>query len=234
MLAVGAGVSVYEGIHHLRHPEPIARPLVNYLVLGAAFVFEGISWVVALAQFRREQGRGMGWFEAFRRSKDPTTFTVLFEDSAALVGLLIAFAGVTASHLLQQPVFDGIASIAIGGVLAVSALLLARETKALLLGEAADPGVHAGILRIAGADPGLRSANGVLTVQMGPQQVVAALSAEFEDHLDTPQIEACVNRIESAIKAAHPSVMGLFIKPQTQATWEKRIAGLSDADTPGP
>ncbi len=233
VFAVGAGVSLYEGIHHLLHPEPIARPMVNYLVLGAAFLFEGTSWVVAWRAFRREKG-ALGWFEAFRRSKDPTTFTVLFEDSAALVGLLVAFAGVAASHLLRQPMYDGIASIAIGGVLAVTALLLARETKALLLGEAADPGVRAGILRIAGADPGLRSANGVLTVQMGPRQVVAALSAEFEDPLDTPQIEACVNRIETAIKAAHPSVQVLFVKPKTQATWEKRIAGLGDADIPAP
>lgn len=233
VFALGAGVSIYEGIVHLRHPETISRPLLNYVVLGASFLFEGTSWVIALRHFRADKGQA-GYFEAFRRSKDPTTFTVLFEDSAALIGLLIAFAGVTASHLLGRPEFDGIASIAIGGVLVVSSLLLARETKGLLLGESAHPHVRDDILRIAGDDMAVRSANGVLTVQMGPRQVVAALSAEFEDALTTPEIEACVQRIEDRIRATHPTVGAIFIKPQTGETWRRRIARLSSKDTPAP
>ena len=233
VLALGAGVSVYEGITHLRHPVPMTRPLVNYIVLAVSMVFEGTTWWIALRAFRAGKG-GLGYFEAFRRSKNPTTFTVLFEDSAALVGLVIAFAGVTASHLLHRPEFDGIASIAIGGVLVASSLLLARETKALLLGESAHPHVRDDILRIAADDPAIRSANGVLTVQLGPDQVVAALSAEFEDALTTTQIEACVTRIEHALKAKHPAVSALFVKPQTQATWKQRMANLSDEETPGP
>jgi cation diffusion facilitator family transporter len=233
VLALGAGVSVYEGITHLRHPEPMTRPLVNYVVLGISMLFEGGTWLVALRAFRASKGK-LGYFEAFRRSKNPTTFTVLFEDSAALVGLVIALAGVAASHLLQQPEFDGIASILIGCVLAASSLLLARETKALLLGEAADPHVRDDILRIASEDPAIRSANGLLTVQLGPEQVVAALSVEFEDALDTTRIEACVTRIEHAAKAAHPALSALFVKPQTQATWRQRMTALSDAGTPGP
>jgi cation diffusion facilitator family transporter len=233
VLALGAGVSVYEGIAHLRHPEPMARPLVNYIVLAASLVFEGTTWFIALRAFRAAKGK-LGYFEAFRRSKNPTTFTVLFEDSAALVGLFIALAGVTASHVLQRPEFDGIASILIGGVLAASSLLLARETKALLLGEAAHPHVRDDILRIASEDPAIRTANGVLTVQLGPDQVVAVLSAEFEDALDTTRIEACVSRVEHAAKAAHPELSALFVKPQTPATWRQRMAGLSDAETPGP
>jgi cation diffusion facilitator family transporter len=233
VLALGAGISVYEGITHLQHPEPMTRPLVNYVVLAASFLFEGATWLIALRAFRASKGK-LGYFEAFRRSKNPTTFTVLFEDSAALVGLLIAFAGVAASHLLQRPEFDGIASIAIGGVLAASSLLLARETKALLLGESAHPQVRDDILRIAADDSAIRSANGVLTVQLGPEQVIAALSAEFEDALTTTEIEACVHRIEHALKAAHPAVSALFVKPQTQATWRLRIANLSDEESPGP
>ncbi len=233
VLALGAGVSVYEGISHLRHPEPMTRPLVNYVVLGASIVFEGVTWFIALRAFRAGKGR-LGYFEAFRRSKDPTTFTVLFEDSAALIGLFIALAGITASHALQRPEFDGIASILIGGVLAASSLLLARETKGLLLGEAAHPHVRDDILRIAGADPAIRTANGVLTVQLGPDQVVAALSAEFEDALTTTEIEACVSRVEHEAKAAHPALAALFVKPQTQATWRQRMTQLSDARTPGP
>lgn len=233
VFALGAGVSIFEGINHLRHPEPMTRPMVNYVVLGVSLVFEGATWLVALRAFRAGKGR-LGYFEAFRRSKDPTTFTVLFEDSAALIGLLIALAGVTASHLLERPELDGIASILIGCVLAVSSLLLARETKGLLLGEAAHPHVRDDILRIASEDSAIRTANGVLTVQLGPDQVVAALSAEFEDALDTTQIEACVSRVEHAAKAAHPALSALFVKPQTPETWRQRMRRLSDEETPGP
>lgn len=222
VFALGAGISIYEGIAHVRHPEPMSNPLVNYIVLGISLLFEGGTWWVALREFRRHKG-DLGYFEAFRRSKDPTTFTVLFEDTAAMLGLLIALAGIGAAHALQMPVLDGVASIAIGVVLAISSLLLARETKGLLLGEAAHPHVRDAILEIAGRDPAVRCANGVFTVQMGPSQVVAALSAEFEDALNTPEIEACIGRIEAAVERAHPAVTVLFVKPQTNATWRERM-----------
>lgn len=218
VFALGAGVSLYEGIAHLLAPEPMQHPFINYIVLGLSFVFEGASWRIAMKEFRVAKG-DLGYFEAFRRSKDPTTFTVLFEDTAALLGLLIAFVGILGAHLLRMPQLDGIASISIAVVLAVSSMFLARETKALLIGESALPQVRDSILKIAGVDPAIRKANGVLTVQMGPDQVVAALSAEFEDRLTTPEIEACVDRIEAAIKAAHPEITTLFVKPQTPETW---------------
>lgn len=221
VLAMGAGVSFYEGVMHIRQPEPIERPLINYLVLAVSFLFEGTSWYVALREFRARKGR-LGYFEAFRLSKDPSTFTVLLEDSAALLGLLVALAGLVGAQLFDQPLLDGVASIGIAGVLAVSAMLLARETKGLLIGEIAHPAVSEAILAIAAADDGVRCANGVLTVQMGPNQVVAALSAEFEDALTTPQIEACINRIEKQAKVAHPEIISLFVKPQTAEVWRAR------------
>ncbi|EIL93226.1 cation diffusion facilitator family transporter [Rhodanobacter spathiphylli] len=221
VLAMGAGVSFYEGVMHVRQPEPVARPLMNYLVLAVSFVFEGSSWWVALREFRARKGR-LGYFEAFRLSKDPTTFTVLLEDSAALLGLLVALAGLVSAQLLDQPALDGVASIGIAAVLSLSAMLLARETKGLLIGEPAHPVVGEAILAIAAGDAGVRCANGVLTVQMGPSQVVATLSAEFEDALTTPQIEACINRIEKQAKQAHPEIVSLFIKPQTAETWRAR------------
>jgi cation diffusion facilitator family transporter len=221
VLAMGAGVSFYEGVMHTRRPEPVARPLINYLVLAVSFAFEGTSWCVALREFRARKGR-LGYFEAFRLSKDPATFTVLLEDSAALLGLLVALIGLVGAQLFDLPVLDGIASIGIAGVLAMSAMLLARETKGLLIGEPAHPVVSNAILAIAAADEGVRCANGVLTVQMGPNQVVATLSAEFEDALTTPQIEACINRIEKQAKIAHPEIVSLFIKPQTAETWRAR------------
>ena len=225
VLALGAGVSFYEGLLHVLHPEPIERPLVNYLVLGFSFACELASWWVALKEFRVSKG-SQGYFEAFRASKDPSTFTVLFEDSAALLGLLIAAAGVTAAQVFDEPRLDGAASLGIGLVLAAASMLLARETKALLIGEAAHPHVRESILKIAAADRHVVSANGVLTVQMGPSQIIAALSAEFSDGLDTTQIEDCINSIEAAIKQAHPDVTILFVKPQTAETWRSRVARL--------
>ena len=225
VLALGAGVSFYEGVTHLLHPHAVERPLINYGVLLASGLFEGSSWWVAMKAFRETKG-DQGYFEAFRSSKDASTFTVLFEDTAALLGLLIAFVGVAGAHLLGDPRFDGAASLGIGAVLAVTSLLLARETKALLIGEPAHPHVRAAILRIAEEDAGIRKANGVLTVQMGPNQIVAALSAEFEDALSTGEIETCVNRVESAIKCVHPEIGILFVKPQTPETWAKRSAAV--------
>jgi cation diffusion facilitator family transporter len=233
VFALGAGLSFYEGIAHLRHPQPMERPMVNYIVLGLSFLFEGGSWWIALRTFRASKGT-RGWFEAFRTSKDPATFTVLFEDSAALLGLFIAFVGVAGAQLAAQPRLDGIASLGIGVVLAVAALLLARETKALLIGEAAHPHVRKDILRIAAQDPAIRHANGVFTVQLGPDSVVATLSAEFEDALATPEIEACVNRIEAAVCETHPDVVALYVKPQTAEVWRRRMARLHDEDTPLP
>ena len=221
VLAAGAGVSFYEGVMHIREPEAIERPWINYAVLGVSFLFEGTSWLVALREFRARKGK-LGYFEAFRLSKDPSTFTVLLEDSAALLGLLIALAGVAGAQAFDEPALDGVASLGIAGVLASFALLLARETKGLLIGEPAHPRVSGSILAIAAADPGVHAANGVLTVQMGPNQVVATLSAEFEDALTTPQIEACINRIEAQAKTIHPELLSLFIKPQTAETWRER------------
>ncbi|GGZ66131.1 cation transporter [Lysobacter xinjiangensis] len=226
VFALGAGVSIYEGIKHLQRPEPMERPLVNYLVLGASLVFEGFSWAIAWREFKRAKG-SLGWFQAFRLSKDPTTFTVLFEDTAAMAGLLIALAGVALAQFTSDPRFDGAASILIGIVLAATALVLARETKALLLGEVAGRDVREDIMRIARADPDINCANGVITQQLGPQTVIAALSADFHDHLDTPRIEACVRRIESLVQQAHPDVVALFVKPQTAETWRQRVRGAS-------
>jgi cation diffusion facilitator family transporter len=229
VLALGAGASFYEGITYVRHPRPLLSPLVNYLVLGPSFLFELTSWWIALREFRRQKG-DKGYFEAFRSSKDPSTFTVLFEDSAALVGLLIAAAGIAAAHAWHRPWLDGAASIGIGVVLAFSSTLLARETKGLLIGEAAHRHVRESLVRIAGADPDVRLANGVVTMQMGPDQVFAALSAEFQDHLTTPQLEICINRVEAAIKSTHPEVTVLFVKPQTADMWRRRIGQLAKED----
>ncbi|MBZ6078114.1 cation diffusion facilitator family transporter [Microvirga puerhi] len=232
IFALGAGVSFYEGITHIRRPEPMESPLVAYLVLGFSLLFEGGSWWIALKEFRKAKGP-LGYFRAVRESKDPTTFTVLFEDTAALAGLLIAFVGITAAQHFDMPELDGMASLGIGAVLTTTALVLARETKGLLIGEAANHKLEASILAIAQADPAIERANGVLTVHLAPDQVVAALSAEFSDALRTPDIEACVRRIETKIKQTHPEITTLFIKPQTAGTYRDRKDAVEGQMTSG-
>lgn len=224
VFALGAIVSIYQGISHIYHPEEMQNPMINYIVLVIAILCEGTSWFIALKAFRKIKGQ-QGYFEAFRRSKDPTTFTVLFEDSAALIGLFIALIGIYLSHALNMPMLDGLASILIGIVLAVSAILLARETKGLLMGETADPQLRHNVLMVAEQDPAVHSANGVLTEQMGAHQVLASLSLEFKDNLTSDDIEACVNRIEAQIKQLHPEIVALFVKPQSRMVWLERMKG---------
>ncbi|WP_262269622.1 MULTISPECIES: cation diffusion facilitator family transporter [Microvirga] len=228
VFALGAGVSLYEGVRHMRDPSPLENPTANYVVLALSFAFESGSWWVAMREFRRAKG-SLGYLQAVRESKDPTTFTVLFEDSAALIGLVIAFAGIFAAHALERPELDGLASIGIGLVLALTALMLARETKGLLLGEPAHADVQRSILAAAQADPAVEQANGVITVHLGPQQVVAALSADFVDALSTADIETCVTRLEARIKALHPEITMLFIKPQTTGTYRQRRQAMVEA-----
>lgn len=217
IFAGGAGVSVYEGIVHIRDPEPIRQPMVNYVVLAIAFLFEGISWSVALRDFRRAKGP-LGYWQAIRRSKDPPTFVVLFEDSAALIGIIIAAAAIATSQWLDDPRIDGIGSILIGVLLGGVAMVLAKESKGLLIGERARPELAADIRRIAGQEPGICRVNDVMTVHLAPDQIVVAISLDFDDDLDTGGIERLVASIERKIRAAHDDVTRLFVKPQAAGT----------------
>jgi cation diffusion facilitator family transporter len=229
VFAVGAGVSFYEGVVHILNPEPVTDVMVSYVVIGLSFLFEGGSWWVALKEFHAAKGT-LGYLEAVRRSKDPTTFMVLFEDSAALIGLLVALVGTTAAKVLELPELDGAASIGIALVLATTATILARETKGLLIGEAANPQLQASILHIAKEDPAVEQANGVLTVHLGPDQVVANLSVEFADALTASEIEMSVERMEERAKRAHPEITALFVKPQTAGVFQARREQIMAAD----
>ncbi|PBB30483.1 cation transporter [Mesorhizobium sp. M1A.F.Ca.IN.020.06.1.1] len=232
VFALGAGVSFYEGVIHIIAPEPVVNAKVNYIVLGLSFLFEGSSWLVALKEFRQQKGK-QGWFQAVRRSKDPSVYTVLFEDSAALLGLVVAFAGILTSELLAIPELDGAGSIGIAVILGATAIFLARESKGLLIGEPASPEVQRKVLAIAQEEPAVQRANGILSVHIGPEEIVAGLSIEFEDHLTAPEIEACVERLEARLKSDMPEITRLFVKPQATGTWERRrkaIAGTSEED----
>jgi cation diffusion facilitator family transporter len=232
VFALGAGVSLYEGIVHIMAPEPVVNAKVNYIVLGLSFLFEGSSWLVALKEFRQQKGNE-GWLQAVQSSKDPSVYTVLFEDSAALLGLIVAFAGISAAQVLDMPELDGVGSIGIAIILGATAIFLARESKGLLIGEPASPEVQKKVLAIAQADPAVQRANGVLTVHLGPRQIVAGLSIEFEDHLTAPEIEACVERLEARLKKEMPEITRLFVKPQTTGTWQQRRKAIADASEEG-
>jgi cation diffusion facilitator family transporter len=211
--ALGAVVSVYEGLHHIRSPAVITRPAVNYVVLGLALLFEGGSWWVAFRHFRTTKG-DVGYLEAVRRSKDPTTFTVLAEDTGAVIGLLIALAGTVAAQVLARPELDGMASIGIGILLGLIAVVLARETKGLLIGEPAHSELVDSICTMARSEPGIQRSNGLFTVHIGPRQVVAALSVDFKDSLSALEVERIVAALEDRVRKAHPEVVSLLIKPQ--------------------
>ena len=233
IFALGAGVSIWEGVAHIRAPEPVTSPIINYVVLALSFVFEGASWLVSLRQFHAAKGE-LGYYEAFRRSKDPPSFMVLFEDSAALIGIVLAALGTFGATYLGRAALDGVASVLIGLVLAGVAMLLARESKSLLIGERADRSLGDSILRIAAAQPGIDGANGVLTMQLGPEQTVAAVSVDFDDAMRARDVECAVQAIEHAVRAAHPDVVALFVKPQKLATFRASFMRLYGSDGGGP
>ncbi len=219
VFALGAGVSLYEGVLHVFNPEPIQNAAVNYIVLALSVLFDGTTWWLAMRSFK---GR-MHYSEirrAIRESKDPSSFMVLFEDSAALTGLMIAFAGTYFSVRLDLPVLDGVASILISFVLATTAALLARETKGLLIGEGADQGIVDSIMRIANDMDGVAHANGIMTVHLSPEQIVVALSVELADELRTPDIEVKIIELERRVRQLHPAVIALFVKPQSASGYK--------------
>lgn len=217
IFAVGAGVSVYEGIQNVLQPSAIERPLVNYLVLGLAVVFEGFAWAFALREFKKVKGR-QGYLEAVQRGKDPTVFVVLFEDSAAIVGLLVAAGGIALAQATGLLWLDGAASIVIGLILGATAIWLAYETKSLLIGEGAPPEVVAGIREIVQQGAGVERVNEVLTMHMGPEFVLVNLSVEFADALDATRIEDVIHRIDGRIKERFPEVKRVFIEAETSRT----------------
>ena len=221
IFSLGAGVAFFEGVSHIRAPVPITDPIVNYVVLGISFVFEGTTLIIALKEFNKTRG-SLGYIGAVEASKDPPSFLVLFEDSAALIGIVIAFSGTAAAQVFAMPVLDGVASLGISLVLAATATFLARESKSLLIGEGARARTMRSIRQIAAEQPGVERVNDLITVHLAPQQVVAALSLEFKDELTTPQIEQAVVAIEGRICSQNPEVYTIFIKPQSSSTREQR------------
>ncbi len=216
IFGIGGGMSVYEGISHLYHPSALENPTVNYLVLAFAMAVEGWSFSVALRHFWKAKGE-MGAWEFIRKGKDPSLYTVVFEDSAAMLGLIVAFIGVFLGHLFENPYFDGGASIVIGIILMSVAFILVVETKGLLLGEGMEPEGIASLRRIIEADEAVERAGDILTLYMGPHALLVNLEVVFKPSLGAEAIHEAIHRIERAIGAEHPDVSRIYIEVQSLA-----------------
>ena len=213
IFAVGSGVSIYEGIHHVIHPATIVDPMINYIVLGLAIIFEGGAWYFAFKEFNKVKGN-YGYIEAVQRGKDPSMFVVLFEDSAAMLGLLVALFGIWLSQVTGNAVFDGIASIVIGLILGGTAIWLAVETKGLLIGERANTETVEGIRQIAESFEDVENVNELLTMHMGPDFILVNISIRFKREQLTREIEVSIQELDTAIKAAHSTVKRVFVEAE--------------------
>ncbi|MFY7998719.1 MAG: cation diffusion facilitator family transporter [Candidatus Kapaibacteriota bacterium] len=214
IFALGGGISIYEGIQHIRHPEPSTNPTLNYIVLGLSMLFEGAAWYVALREFRKVKG-DMGYIKAIRASKDPSTFTVLFEDTAAILGLFVAMVGIYCGNTFGIPELDGAASVVIGVILGLVAIFLAYESKGLLVGEGVSKSVLADIRRIAEADAAIARLGRLLTMHFGPHEILLTIEIHFEPLLSADAVAAAIDRIDRAIRAAHPDVKHIFLEAQS-------------------
>jgi len=224
IFALGAGVSIYEGLVHIRHPEPIQRPLINYAVYAVSALFESVSWWFGWKAFRRASGT-RGLLDAVSATKDPTNLMVLFEDSAALIGIAIATIATALATHFHKPWIDGTGSILIGLVLAAVAIFLARDSKALLIGEGASSELRESVRRIVLDQPQVRSVESILTTQLSPNQVIATLGIEFADDLRIPEVEALIGTIECDLRKKHPDLYRVFIRPTSLAERERGDKG---------
>lgn len=213
IFAIGAGISIYEGIHSVMDPHPIENAIVSYGVLGGAMVITGIAWYFAWKEFKRVKG-DRGYFEAVQKGKNPTTFVVLFEDSAALLGLSVAIIGIGLSQWTGMPVFDGIASIVIGIILGTTAAWLAYETKGLLIGESADPHMLKEIEKELSSYKKIKNVNEVLTLHMGPNFILLNISVDFKDDIPSHQIEVTSAELSKQLKNNFTLVKRVFIESE--------------------
>ncbi|WCT13207.1 cation diffusion facilitator family transporter [Mucilaginibacter jinjuensis] len=210
IFGLGGGMSIYEGIAHLQHPEPLGNPLWNYVVLGGAFLFEGASFVLAVRNFNKEKGNGSFWKE-LRKSKDPASFAVIYEDAAALLGLIIAFLGVFLGHYLNNPLFDGAASLIIGLVLAFVAIIMVIESRDLLIGESARSEMVDGICNLVLADPDVQHVRRPLTMQMAPNEILLALDVQFRE-ISGSEVSHVIRRLERNIRTQFPDIKRIYIE----------------------
>jgi cation diffusion facilitator family transporter len=215
VFALGAGVSIYEGIKHLREPEAAVSPLIAYTVLTVAFALEAGSTLAAFRAFDAARG-GKSWWAALTDTKDATVVIVLLENGAAMAGLVIAGVGLALSQVTGNPHFDGAASVLIGVILAVVAIFLAIEAKGLLIGEAASPELVAA-LRSAASRDGVTGIGEIVTIHNAPNQIVVAMNVDFDNRMSAGDVERIIDEIERDVRAGHPDVTRIYVRPHENA-----------------
>jgi cation diffusion facilitator family transporter len=221
VFALGAGVSIYEGILHIVEPEEAVSPIAAYVVLFVAFILEGWSTLAAFREFRQAKGR-LGWYQAIKRSKDPPNFIVLLENGAAMAGIVAAGLGVFLSQITRNPFWDGAASVIIGLILGVTALWLARESKGLLIGEAADPEIVRGLRKLTVEKEGVVGVGHVMTIHSAPDIVTAMINVDFRDDMLAGKVEQIVRDVEDEARQSWPEVQRVFILPMQNAASERK------------
>jgi cation diffusion facilitator family transporter len=212
IFGIGGGVSIYQGIHHLIEPHVPMATIWTYVVLGIAFTFEGVSWMIAVRNFRRADKDGRSLWQGIRTSKDPTTFTIILEDSAALIGIVFAALGITLAHAFEMPAFDAIASMLIGVLLCVVAGILGRETWSLVIGESADPAVVDDIRRIVGEHDSVTEAKTPLTMHFGPDTVYVSIDVQLDGSGSMHDAAVTMREIEESVRSEHPLVKRVSVR----------------------
>jgi len=218
VFSLGGGLSIYHGLDALENPPPLEDPLWNYVVLGVAALFEGYSWNVSRKALNAVRKPGTTLWQAVRASKDASVFTVFIEDSAALLGLAIAVLGIALGHYFDNPYADPVASILIGVLLIGAAIMLARETGALLVGESIDRDQLAALYALFRREPALDSVSSLRTMQMGPEEVLLAASVQFRRGMRIDEVEQAIARIETAVAGAHPVIRQIYFEASALRT----------------
>jgi len=219
-VGLGAGISINEGIAKVNNPHPVTDPFINYIVIGFSVVFEALAFSLAYKEFYKSKG-SQNWIKAIRASKDPAIFTVLFEDFAALIGLIVAGIAIYLGDVLNMPILDGIASIVIGVILAVTASCLAFECKGLLMGESASEAVLTGIKDIIKEESQVLHINEILTMHLGPHDILLNLSLDFKDEMSSGNVEETISKLELGIKNKFPEIKRVFIEAQNWMSQNK-------------
>jgi cation diffusion facilitator family transporter len=214
IFGLGGGISIYQGISHVLHPEPLEDPTWNYIVLALSILFEGASLVVAAKEFNRSRGE-LTWWNAIVRSKDPSNFLVLFEDGAAVSGLLVVMLCIFLGHRYDLPELDGVGSILVGLILVFVSIILARESRSLLMGEGIMPETQKRIIAIAERDPAVIKVQHLLSTYQSPEVIVLMLIITFKDGLETAEINTAIDRIRTAIKKDYDLVRFVIIQPES-------------------
>lgn len=215
IFAVGAGVSIYEGVSHMLHPTEMTSPYINYIVLGLAIIFEAFAFTIALKEFNKQKGT-LGYLQAVKRGKDPAIFVVLFEDSAAMLGLIVALIGIALTDLTGNGMIDGLASVIVGLILAGTAIWLAIETKGLLIGEGADQATIQGIRQLTAVQEHVHHVNEVLTLHMGPDFILVNISVDFKDNVSAGDMERIISELDQQIKTKFPHVKRVFVEAEAR------------------